>query len=230
MARTERGITAERSRSSKDFGRKAASEEPRGKLLIVCEGSKTEPHYFDSARYEYRLSQADVVICGKECGSAPISVVKYAVSRFEQSKRKYEKVFCVFDRDSHPSYQEAVDLVMAHATSGFVAITSIPSFEFWLLLHFVDSRKEYVRTGKKSPGDLVVADLTSHFEKKFGYSYTKGQENVFELLRGCMESAGKRAQRCIKDAEATNNPNPSTNVFSLINTLRKISIPPLPDI
>ncbi len=230
MARTERGITAERSRSSKDFGRKAASEEPRGKLLIVCEGSKTEPHYFESARYEYRISQADVVICGKECGSAPISVVKYALTRFEQSKHKYEKVFCVFDRDSHPSYQEAIDLVRSHSANGFTAITSIPSFEFWLLLHFVDSRKEYIRTGKKSPGDLVVGDLTSHFEREFGYSYSKGQDHVFELLLGRLKDASKRAKRCISDAEATNNPNPSTNVFELINTLRNISIPPLPEI
>lgn len=44
--------------------------EPYDVVLIVCEGSKTEPAYFTALKNELRLSSANISIFGKECGSA----------------------------------------------------------------------------------------------------------------------------------------------------------------
>lgn len=224
---SEKDITSVRGRSARELGRSKPTEIARDRILIVCEGSKTEPHYFEGARINYRLTATDVEICGKECGSAPISVVNYALVKFNDNKGLYKHVFCVFDRDQHESYEEALALVHKYSKNGFHAIHSIPSFEFWLLLHFKHSRSAYVKKGKKSPGDVVLGDLNLLFTQNIGTAYVKGLENVFFVLLTRVEDAVKRSRLCINDAEITNEPNPTTYVHDLINVLRKSAIPPL---
>jgi len=46
-------------------------------ILIVCEGAKTEPNYFTELKNAFRLSNANVMICGR--GSDPLSVVDFAI-------------------------------------------------------------------------------------------------------------------------------------------------------
>ncbi|MNC80456.1 hypothetical protein D3C75_1332440 [compost metagenome] len=50
--------------------------------LIVCEGKKTEPEYFNDLRNYERLASITVKVCG-ECGSAPISVVEHALQLYK---------------------------------------------------------------------------------------------------------------------------------------------------
>ena len=88
--------------------RKRQPREPYDVVLIVCEGEKTEPYYLESFRNNLRLSNTNIRICGRECGSAPISVVNYALKEFHANKGGYNKVFCVFDKDKHASYDEAI--------------------------------------------------------------------------------------------------------------------------
>jgi hypothetical protein len=44
------------------------------RILIVSEGSKTEPLYFNEIRCEYRLHSANVVVRPSELGTAPVQV------------------------------------------------------------------------------------------------------------------------------------------------------------
>lgn len=79
--------------------------EPYNRVLIVCEGLKTEPLYFDKIRKRYRLSLADVVVVEK--GSAANPVVETALDhqiRELNHGEKYDDVFFVFDREGHPSF------------------------------------------------------------------------------------------------------------------------------
>jgi hypothetical protein len=49
-------------------------------VLIVCEGKKTEPQYFDNMRNELRLKKfVEVHVDGKLGSSDPVSVVDYAI-------------------------------------------------------------------------------------------------------------------------------------------------------
>ena len=75
-------------RKAKSYERKPGNKPTRQRLLIVCEGSKTEPHYFKEMRHELRLKTADVTVCGEECGSDPVSVFNYAVKKFEEEDCK----------------------------------------------------------------------------------------------------------------------------------------------
>ena len=46
-------------------------------MLLVCEGSKTEPQYFRSLQRELKLLPVEIEIVGQ--GAAPITVVQRAV-------------------------------------------------------------------------------------------------------------------------------------------------------
>lgn len=214
----ERDVLSARGRRLKDLERRSRNEPERPRFLIVCEGSKTEPNYFEDARVFYRIGTAVVEICGKECGSAPISVVEFAEKRYEEEKRGYERVFCVFDRDSHPSFNEAVARVRSRAADGFVAIYSVPCFEFWILLHFRESRKAYVREGDRSPCTALLGDMEADFP-----GYKKGIEGVFRRLEDRLQDAQRRAVRILVDAEKTGDINPSTFVHQLIDELAALA-------
>lgn len=46
-----------KARKLRDISRKKRTRELYKRVLIVCEGQKTEPLYFNSLREEYRLQQ-----------------------------------------------------------------------------------------------------------------------------------------------------------------------------
>ncbi|NOZ10066.1 MAG: RloB domain-containing protein [Gammaproteobacteria bacterium] len=89
--------------------RRTARRAPYDVVLIVCEGSKTEPNYFCELRDAYRLSSANVSVT-EGIGSDPLSVVRRAEELFEKDS-DYDAVFCVFDRDKHATYQQALEKV-----------------------------------------------------------------------------------------------------------------------
>lgn len=50
------------------------------------------------------------------CGSSPISVVEHALLLFDRDRATgeiYNKIYCVFDRDSHASYDQALEKVQS---------------------------------------------------------------------------------------------------------------------
>ena len=120
------------------FGRRP----PRSVTLIVCEGH-TEREYFEAARIHYKLTTAEVIVAENTVGPAPISVVECATER-AMERGGYDTVFCVFDRNGHESFQRARDTIgtlaarKRHPLQIREAI-SIPCFELWVLLHFVQT-------------------------------------------------------------------------------------------
>jgi hypothetical protein len=65
-------------RKAKKADKLARKKEKRAsyeKVLIVCEGSKTEPNYFNELIEYYEINSANVAIDGK-CGSSPKSFLK----------------------------------------------------------------------------------------------------------------------------------------------------------
>ncbi len=88
-----------KAKNSKELQRRASRRDPYKKILIVCEGEKTEPKYFEDIREYYRLNTVNVEVRG-DCGSDPMSVVNFAKQRFREEKDAgdpFEQVYCVFD-------------------------------------------------------------------------------------------------------------------------------------
>ena len=94
--------------------RPTSTRTSKPKVLIVCEGSKTEPDYLNLLKKEYHL--ASVVIIMPSVGSAPISVVKSANTHNQEQIKlygesaAYEVMYCVYDTHAHTSLNEARDL------------------------------------------------------------------------------------------------------------------------
>lgn len=135
-----------RSRSSKDLRREQPKRAAHDRILIVCEGSKTEPNYLREIRQAARISSMDLHVLHSSKGTEPKQVVESAEEEFLRTKA-YEKVFAVFDRDDHLTYIPALDMAEArdkkwkndeNVAARFEAIASVQSFELWLLLHFED--------------------------------------------------------------------------------------------
>ena len=72
---------------SRDLRRRAAVRQPFERLLVVCEGEKTEPLYLAEIRQELRLSSATVQVQGGAFGSDPLRVVEYAEHLFRNGDR-----------------------------------------------------------------------------------------------------------------------------------------------
>lgn len=202
----------DRKRKANSYERKPGNKATRKRLLIVCEGSKTEPHYFRDMRQDLRLKTADVKICGKECGSDPVSVYKYALKESDDDDVGYDAVFCVFDTDSHKNLDQALEMI--ERANSFVAIVSSPCFEFWLLLHYVNHVKAFRATATKSIGGVVESALRKHDK-----AYAKGGSGTWVRYKPLLASAIANSKALHKAALATGNRNPSTEMHIVVEEM-----------
>ncbi|MDO8713712.1 MAG: RloB family protein [Polynucleobacter sp.] len=210
--------------------RVAATLEISPYILIVCEGGKTEPNYFNELIFHYKLPSVNVVIDG-DCGSDPVSVVRHGLDLYNKQKRfnnrAYDKVFFVFDRDQYHlqtqghNYQSAISSIKdkKQPKDVFIAINSIPCFEFWLLLHHTEKAKPYNDiVGSYSAGDAVKEDLKSYWP-----TYEKGSPGIFQMALAIdgddMSTAIKRSNNVLVASQTCDDPNPSTQMHSLIQFL-----------
>lgn len=215
-------------RGAKSLQRKRAKRAPYDYVLIVCEGSKTECQYLQDLVADLHLNNANIHITG-DCGSAPISVVQAAIDAFN-ADRDYDCVYCVFDRDDHASYQQALDSI-AHTrlnrnngrkTDGqarFEAITSIPCFEYWLLLHFEYTTCPFAPTPQASPCKHIVDTLES---RHYLAGYTKGMAGLYARTKSRLGTAESNAVKALKAAQHAGTDNPSTRIHELIAYLKNI--------
>jgi len=212
-----------KAKSAKGLQRRTARRDPYAKVLIVCEGEKTEPRYFQDLRNHYGLNTANIEVCG-ECGSDPNSVLQFATQRYREEKDAgdaFDQVFCVFDKDAHANYDKALNAIAkAQPRNTFVAMNSVPCFEYWLLLHFIYSTRPYLALPGNSAGNQVLSELRGYLP-----DYEKGADNIFALLLDQLEFAKNNAVRSLREAQASGTDNPSTRIHELVSFLQAIKMP-----
>ncbi|EDN70239.1 RloB [Beggiatoa sp. PS] len=171
-------------------------------------------------RDDLHLSSADIEIVG-ETGSAPISVVDAAIARYKKNT-DYDRVYCVFDKDKHTTYQKALQKIRdtrLPKKGKLYATNSVPCFEYWLLLHFVYTTRPFHANGKKSICEQVIVELKEHFP-----NYQKGNQGIFEKIKDKTDIAiqrTKQVEQYHKD-NATETDNPSTRVYELVQYLQNL--------
>ena len=202
---------------------KQARRAQYARILIVSEGSKTEPHYFREIQTAYGLHSANVQVQPSELGTAPIQVVRYAQQLFETGDlqkrippRSFDQVYAVFDRDDHASYFDALNVAQSlnytlrndeKQPASFQAIASIPSFELWLLLHYEDILAPIHR-------DEVMARLRQHI-----LAYEKGAGGAFATTHDRLATATHRARALAAKFNAYTDPEPFTALHELVTLL-----------
>ncbi len=190
------------------------------KVLIVCEGSKTEPNYFNELKDYYEIDTANIRISGK-CGSDPVSVVRHGEELFRAAARTtepFDKVYCVFDRDNHNNFDEAVNLLKSiRPVNIFKDITSTPCFEIWFIMHFIYTSAPFESVGQKSCGARALEEL-----EKYWPDYAKGVDGSFNHLLAQIETAKAFSARLLLESERTGAINPLTKVHELVSYLQQI--------
>lgn len=215
-------------RQQKQLERKLDRRASYDRILIVSEGSKTEPNYFSEIRATYRLNTANVEVQPGQHGTAPIQVVQYAKDLFEQGDRHkniqpraFERVYAVFDRDDHISYfnalrlAESLDRKLKSDAKQFIrfeAIASVPSFELWLLLHYEDIQAPLDR-------DDVMRRL-----KQYIPTYEKGASNVFANTRASLVIAIQRSEALALKFTADSAPEPYTGIAEVVKLLTALRV------
>lgn len=216
---------SKRNRNSNRLNRSPAKREPYELILIVCEGSETEPNYFENLRETENLSSVNVEITGKS-GSDPMSVINYAIRTYEERAKErnpstlYDKVYCVIDRDSHANFDNAIN--KSRNYKYITLIKSYPSFEYWYICHFLYSRASICKSGNKSAGDNCLKTLDIHWQSHFNESYTKNNKGSYRNLNKLFDKALVNSKRALNDAEASNEMNPSTETHILVEHLLQI--------
>lgn len=168
--------------------------------LVVCEG-ETEVDYLCELARSLRIH---VHIC-KGDGTDPKSIVNTAKRKSKEDGVKYDKVFCVFDRDNDlSSFLEAIELCKSRK---FIAIVSNPCFELWPYLHFqmresgFGGPQQMLKTLKKLPG----------FE-----NYDKDGVQIFNATVHFIDMACKRASSLVSKQDDDPKEDPFTNLHLLI--------------
>lgn len=212
-----------RPRNQSQLRRRGPKREPYDRVLIVCEGSKTEPNYLREVVAHYRLSVANVEITG-DGGSAPMSVVAQAIELFEKDP-DYNAVFCVIDRDGHTTFQQALARVRDSTLNRrigkrkigearFETITSIPCFEFWILLHYDNTTAPMARYADVEPRLKAIPELAT---------YAKGRHGLFAITQVRLDAALSNADRANRAAADTGTDNPTTLMPILIRYLLELA-------
>ena len=145
------------------------------RILIVTEGSETEPLYFEQIKRKYKLKDNVIFIYPAE-NSSPRDVLKTAKDK--NSIDDFDKVFCVFDKDTHDTYDEVVlKITNDKKLVKFTAVTSVPCFEFWLILHYKATAKPYYTSDKNKASKNALKDL-----QKIDPMYSKNNKNYFDAI------------------------------------------------
>jgi hypothetical protein len=201
-------------RRPNSYARRRPIREPYDSVLIVCEGGKTEPNYLNDLRTDHRLSNANIRITSSN-GTDPLSIVRFTEAIL--TRERFDRAYCVFDRDSHANYEQALQTIQnsANGRAGVLrAMTSVPCFEIWLLLHFGYSAAPFNGTGRDSACDNVVRELKKHIAE-----YEKGLRGLYERVSPKTQQAIVHGNRLAAHNLQTRSSNPATLMHELVQYL-----------
>jgi len=209
--------------------------EYRNSILIICEGEKTEKLYFKS--FPVTGVQVKTIGTGRNTESLVDEAVKIW-KEFAEMDELYEKLWCVFDRDSfsQKAYNNTFNKIVKQERTinrkykgrrgdrkiKISIAYSNQDFELWYLLHFDYFDQALHR-------DMYHGLLTKRMKKKYQKN-DSGMYIFFEKL--CHETQGAKGQafalknaeklrKSIPDGTLPHNHNPSTSVDLLVAELNK---------
>jgi len=230
MSKVRKGLIQEAETESAwhDWKQRTAGRRPKGRYyLIVCEGTKMEPNYFESIRLKLTGGQGDkVVVVGAQDNT--LGLVERAreeiTKRNQSDNPPYYHIWLVFDKDSFPDddFDNAISLTKQEdGKFGMEGDTLYPhwhaawskeAFELWYLFHFQEN------VGGGITRDRYKEMLSAYL----GQPYTKNSTEMFDTLLPNLKEAIQRAQRAYDRWDAQmpfHDRNPATAVHQLVKEL-----------
>ena len=185
--------------------------------LILCEGSQTEPRYFEGLKRALGStngSRLSVEVRGT--GLHTLGLLMEAERRCREAVNPFAHAWLVYDKDDFPEDEfdrVAKRCAVRRGETVFHAIWSNPCFELWFLLHFG-------YTSAPLQAAECQARLEKLFLKRLHMKYEKNLDGVFSLLAPWREDAARHASRleghhgdagCTRPAQM----NPATRMVEL---------------
>jgi hypothetical protein len=171
-------LRRERREAKASKKRKENVREKLVRFLIVCEGTKTEPHYFEALIKNYISTVREVTIEGE--GRATVALVDRTLEIKQELERKnamsFDRVWVVFDKDDFDDFNDAIKKANK---LGFHSAWTNEAFELWYYLHF-----EYLDTGIGRAD--YIKKLEEAFKEKLSdshFEYKKGNPDIYSLLQ-----------------------------------------------
>ena len=217
VARRHRG----RERPAPNLKRRGFQREPKRRFLLYCEGKNTEPAYFDAIK---RVCSSTLIAVEIAPGvGVPYTIAERAVERARseglarrsrrESRSSFEEndqVWAVFDRDTHPRFDEAITLCERY---GVRVGRSNPCFELWLILH----EQDHDRYEDCDEMQSILEKLRPEYDKN------SGKTPDCEELVARVQQAERRGAVLLQRRRAAGDPfgNPSTTVGYLTREIRE---------
>lgn len=211
----------------KERKRKQEIRSKRLYFLIVCEGEKTEPLYFEAFKNDLPKGVLENSIIeiegeGKNTLSLVERVIKMREKRERASGRSYDQTWAVFDRDSFSSqnFNNAIFRARAAEPEVFCAWSN-EAFELWYLLHF-----EFYQDAASR--DDYQGRLEKAISQKQGspFKYAKNDPEIYNLLKefGDQQQAIAWAENleALHHGEKFADHNPCTLVYKLVRELTSL--------
>lgn len=208
----------------RSIGRKAGEREPLKTVYIVCEGTETEPAYFEFMKrnkWERRISNMIKLKTSKDAGGTDRDrLVKYAIELKRDNRG--DEVWCVFDVEAPGTFPNLRNTLERARKKGIEIALSNPAFEYWLLLHFVETTRSFANC------DEVTSALKNHW-----HDYDKRNTKIedFQKIDGSCGDAVERARRIRNNSQPSSHttdpmPRPSTDVDKLVTYIAEMPKPP----
>ena len=190
-------------------GRRAVATRPvqLTRHLIVCEGTETEPRYFEGMKAALGAANGrKVAVVVRGSGRHTLDLFECAEDLCRYAPEAFDHVWLVFDKDDFPAADfDAMERKCAELSDGsrtFHALWSNPCFELWPLLHL-----------RYTTAPMTAAEcqrvLAQAMSKDLGVEYRKNLGGLFGMVDENRAEAIARAGRLDGHHDSLGNVRPS---------------------
>lgn len=184
---------------------------PRPRILLLCEGQKTEHVYFAALKVEMRLPSVRVWRPSKVRGLRGLTM---AADEARRDDPGLDEIWCVLDHDGRDEEVRRFFVWHERARKSrrgpkIEAVVSDPCFEYWLLLHFEYTTRPFDKVGG--------CEQATRMLRRYANDYRKGDRRFFESLSDLRDTAIRNAERAARAGRS-----PATDVGRLIKRLRDL--------
>lgn len=200
--------------ANKSFGQKPKEKEsPKITILIITEGEKTEKNYLEALKKYLKITNINIIIDPKS-DPTPSNLVMYAIKK---KKREYDYVYCLIDRDTHDK-NDIKDALSNANKNNLISIVSDPCFEYWILLHFTYTTKQFGQ-GEISPCEEL--QQCKIFKEKV-INYSKTNYDFTNIITNNLSTAIINTKK-VNEENENRRQSPYTQVVYLVEKLQELA-------
>lgn len=196
------------------------------KFYIFCEGTKTEPNYFQGIKKKIEkkaIYKNSVFVDIQEVGEGTIKIIEQAEKYVKKHQLKDAEVWIVYDKDDFTpdDFNKVAERAIALNNNDRNVIYNVAwsnqCIEYWFILYF----DYYVSDNDRS---YYIDYLSEKFKNLKIGKYIKNDADIFEKLEtyGDADRAVRYAEKRLKEFEGLSDAKkvPATKVHLLYQKLK----------